>query len=369
MKKTISLLLCLFWSAFAQISDDLPIQTEQEEDPYSQSIFLSYENAPSLVYVGEIFPVTMKAIITRDDFDKITTHTTNNTNFRILNPKSEWVHDLNNQLFTNTFYLQALKPSSKLPNFSVELINYEGVSLDSSEIEGARIETIAINGGAKFSGVLAQSFVVKNEITNKFDDKSLVVAIEMEATYSNLKDFKLKNYTNGSIDTFKDSIALQYIEYDIIIPNYVQTLEFTYFNTKSRDFQTINIPLHVKSDDVSTHTDLNPKESKFKLYKDILFGIIFISSIIIFIYKRYKIVLLAAILAAIYLFYANNPFNKVSIHSDTSIRVLPTEKSSIFHVTEGELEVEKLSSKNGYIKILLPSGRIGWVKEENVTKN
>ncbi|MDR1461044.1 MAG: hypothetical protein LBI78_05310 [Campylobacteraceae bacterium] len=369
MKKIIGLLLCIFVGAFAQISDDLFTQPEYEESPYSQSIFLSYENTPSLVYIGEIFPITIKAIITRDDFDKIITNATDNTNFRILNPKSEWVHDLNNQLFTKTFYLQALNPSPKLPNILVELVDNEGVFLDKDEIEGAQIETSAINGGAKFSGVLAQSFVVKNEITNKFDDKSLIVTIEMEATYSNLKDFKLKNYANGSIDTFKDNIALQYIEYDIIIPNYIQTLEFTYFNTKSRDFQTINIPLHVKSDDVSTHTDLNPKESKFKLYKDIFFGVIFVSLIIIFVYKRYKIALLGAFLASVYLFYANNPFSQIKLRSDTAIRVLPTEKSSVFHVTEGELEVEKLSSKNGYIKILLPSGRIGWVREENVTKN
>jgi hypothetical protein len=369
MKKTICLLLCIFFAAFAQTLDDLLAQTEQEENLYSQSIFLSYENIPSLVYIGEVFPITIKAIITRDDFDKIITHTTNNTNFHILNPGSEWVHDLNNQLFTNTFYLQALRPSPRLPDFSIELIDYDNIYLDISEIEGAQIETITINGGAKFSGVLAQSFAVKNEITNKFDDKSLIVAIEMEATYSNLKDFKLKNYTNGSIETFKDDIVLQYIEYDIIIPNYIQALEFTYFNTKSRDFQTINIPLHVKSDDVSTHTDLNPKENKFKLYKDIFFGIVFLFLIIIFIYKRYKIALFGALLAAVYLFWVNNPFNQIKLYSDTPIRVLPTEKSSVFHITEGELEVEKLSSKNGYIKILLPSGRIGWVREENVTKN
>jgi hypothetical protein len=371
MKKAICLLICTFLSVFAQTSDEIFSQTqdEQEENSYSQSIFLSYENIPSSVYIGEIFPITIKAIITHDNFDKIVTNTTNNTNFNILNLKNEWVHDLNNQYFTNTLYLQALKPSSKLPNFSVELVDYDGAFLDKDEIEGAQIETVQINGNAKFSGVVAQSLVIKNEITNKFDDKSLIVALEIEATYSNLKNFKLKNHTNDSIESFKDDITLQYIEYNVIVPNYTQVLEFNYFNTKSRDFQIINVPLHVKSDDVSTHTDLNPKENKFKLYKDIFVGIVFILLIVVFIYKRYKIALIGAILAGIYLFYANNPFNNIKLRSDTAIRVLPTEKSSVFHVTEGELEVEKLSNKNGYIKILLPSGRIGWVKEENVTKN
>jgi hypothetical protein len=371
MKKIIFILLCMFFSAFAQISDYLPVQIDEEpeDSPYSQSIFLSYENIPSSVYIGEVFPITMKAIVTHNNFDKIITAANNTANFRILNPENEWVHDLNGQYFTNTFYLQALKTSSKLPNFLVKLVDDSGNLLDSSEIEGVQIETISINGGVKFSGVVAQSFAVKNEMTNKFDDKSLIVTLEIEATYSNLKDFKLRNYTNGSIDTFKDDIKLQYIEYDITVPNYTRSLEFTYFNTKSRDFQVINVPLHVKSDDISTHTDLNPKENKFKLYKDIFFGAIFVLLVAVFLYKRYKLAIIGAILAAIYLFYANNPFNKIKLYSDTAIRVLPTEKSSVFYTTEDELEVEALSSKNGYIKVLLPSGRIGWVREKNATKN
>ncbi|MDR3178199.1 MAG: hypothetical protein LBT96_04365 [Campylobacteraceae bacterium] len=370
MKKVICFLSCFLFIAFAQTFDDVFSQEDEaEENLYSKSIFLSYEKTPSSIYIGEVFPITIKAIITRDNFDKIVTYTTNDTDFRVLNPKNEWTHDLNNQYFTNTFYLQALKTSPKLPNFSVELVDSEGIFLDNDELEGALIETIPLGENAKFSGVVAQSFTVKNEMTNKFDDKSLVISLEIEATYSNLRDFKLKNYANGSINVFKNDIVLQYIEYDIIVPNYTQSLEFTYFNTKNRDFQTINVPLHVKSDDVSTHIDLNPKESKFKLYKDIFCGVIFVFLMTVFAFKRYKLAFALAVLVGIYLFYTNNPFNKIKLRSDSAIRVLPTEKSSVFHVTEGELEVEKLSSKNGYIKILLPSGRIGWVKEENATKN
>jgi hypothetical protein len=372
MKKAIVLLFFIFFSTHAQLPDYLfpEVNEEIEENLYSQSIFLSYEDTPSSAYVGEIFPVKVKAIITREDFDSIVTYTTNDTDFRILNPESKWVHDLNNQYFINTFYVQAVKSSSKLPNFSVELVDYDGIFLDNDELEGASIEIIPVSGDGKFSGIVAQSLAVKNEMTNKFDDKSLIVSLEIEATYSNLEEFKLKNYTNSStVDTFKDEISLQFIEYDVIVPNYTQTIEFTYFNTISRDFQLISVPLHIKSDDVSTHTDLNPKENKFKLYKDIFFSIVLILLLVIFIFKRYKLALVGALLAAIYLFYANNPFNKIKLRSDTAIRVLPTEKSSVFHVTEGELEVEELSNKNGYIKILLPSGRIGWVREENVTKN
>jgi len=289
-------------------------------------------------------------------------------NFNVLNIKNKWNKEPNNNYFTNTLYLQALKPTSKLPTFLIELVDGE-IIIEEAELEGENIDVRKVNGDAKFSGVVARSLAVKNEITNKFDDKSLIVSLGIEATYSNLQEFNLRNQNNGSIDVFKGDIELQYIEYDIIVPSYTQELEFTYFDTVNHDFRLVKVPLNIKSDDVSTHTDLNPKENKFKLYKDILFGTLCALMILIFIFKKYKSALLAAILIAIYLFYTNNPFNKITLSPESVIRVLPTEKSSVFHITEGFLEVERLMSKNGYIKIMLPSGRIGWVKEEYVIKN
>jgi hypothetical protein len=353
MRKIVSFIFCFLFAlnAYAQISDiDLErpqnerenTQTHQDDSKY---IFLSYENAPAEVYVGEIFPVTLKAIITRDDYEKIATFMLEDNNFNVLNIKNKWNKEANNNYFTNTLYLQALKPTPKLPTFLIELVNGE-TTIEDAELEGESIDIRKVSGDAKFSGVVAQSLAVKNEITNKFDDKSLIVSLEIEATYSNLRDFKLRNQNNGSIDAFKDDISLQYIEYDIIVPNYIQELEFTYFDTLNHDFRLVKVPLHIKSDDVSTHTDLNPKENKFKLYKDILFGTLCALMILIFIFKRYKSALFAAILMGIYLFYANNPFNKITLSADSVIRVLPTEKSSVFHITEGSLEVERLMSKN-----------------------
>jgi uncharacterized membrane protein len=349
----------------AQVSDDVELQ---EYAASSKSIFISYENAPRSVYIGEIFPIKLKAIITRDDYERIVTHVENDANFRILNLQSRWEKESGGQYFTNTFYFQALKAASKLPDFLIELVEGDR-QVEQSEISGEEIETIKPAGDNRFSGVIAQSLAVKNEITNKFDDKSLIVTLEIETTYGNLKDFRLPSQNNGSLEVFKEDISLQYIEYDIIIPNYIQELEFTYFNTLSRAFELVKIPLNIKSDDISTHTDLNPKENKFKLYKDILLIAICALLLVIFVFKRYKILLIGAIVIVAYLLYINNPYNTIKISSNTPIRVLPTEKSSVFHITEGLLEVERLMSKNGYIKIMLPSGRIGWIKEENVAKN
>ncbi|MDR1615232.1 MAG: hypothetical protein LBS26_06700 [Campylobacteraceae bacterium] len=336
-----------------------------ESDSGGQSLFLSYEAVPSKVYVGEIFPIKLKAIIARENYESLTTRLANFEGFRILNLKSQWEKEQNSEYYTNTFYIQPAKSHSKLPDFIVELL-VDGEIIEEAALEGGEIEITRIQGDAKFSHVVAQSLAVKDEVTNKFDDKSLIVTLEIEATYSNLKEF---NLYNGSSGYYQESPMLQSLEYTIIIPNYTKSIDFTYFNTISHNFQSITVPLNIKSSDLSTHTDLNPKENKFKLYKDILFGVLGILGIAIFIFKRYKIALVASFFLFLYLFYVNYPLNKGIVEKETVIRILPTEKSSIFHVTEGDLEVEILSFRDGYVKIMLPSGRIGWVKEEHVIKN
>ncbi|MDR2099544.1 MAG: hypothetical protein LBP40_01790 [Campylobacteraceae bacterium] len=351
------------------VEEDEKLQNNNTEESGSaengQSLFLSYESIPSRVYVGEIFPIKLKAIITRDDYEKITMRLANSENFRAFNPDSQWEKDQNGEYYTNIFYIRSANSSSRLPNITVELVS-GGEIIENATLEGGEIEIIPVKGDSKFSHVVARSLAVKNEITNKFDDKSLIVTLEIEAAYSNLKDF---NIHNGSSDNYKEDLALQSIEYTVIVPNYVKSIDFTYFNTINHNFQPINVPLNIKSSDLSTHTDLNPKESKFKLYKDIFVGILLVFFMALFIYKKYKLAVVGVVLTGLYLFYSNNPFDKIKLHSEVSIRVLPTEKSSVFHITEGELEVEKLSSKDGYVKILLPSGRIGWVREEYVVKN
>jgi uncharacterized protein YgiM (DUF1202 family) len=59
----------------------------------------------------------------------------------------------------------------------------------------------------------------------------------------------------------------------------------------------------------------------------------------------------------------------ITIAKETRLRIVPTEKSTIFHTTKKELQVERLGSRENYIKILLPTGEIGWIKDENVLSN
>ena len=56
----------------------------------------------------------------------------------------------------------------------------------------------------------------------------------------------------------------------------------------------------------------------------------------------------------------------ITISKDTRLRIVPTEKSTIFYTTDRVLQVERLGTRDNYIKVLLPTGEIGWIKDENI---
>ena len=49
--------------------------------------------------------------------------------------------------------------------------------------------------------------------------------------------------------------------------------------------------------------------------------------------------------------------------------ILPMERSTVFFTSDKVLDIEKLGDREGYIKILLPDGKIGWTERENIIKN
>lgn len=334
----------------------------------SKSIFASYESSPERAYIGEIFPISLKVIVTRSDYKTIQTSLNSNSNFKLLNQNNSWTKDLSKGHLQNTFYLQVLKKTSTLPELKIELSDANQI-LEQTILNGKNIEIIELNNDKKFSKVLAQSFAVKTVATNRFDNKNIIVTLFIEATLSNLNDFSLPFVAKQNIDLFSQRTLMQSIQYNTIVPDFTTSLDFTYFNTKTNSFENVKVPIIIQNDDVSTHTDINPKENKLKLYKDIFFGFLTLLFFALFIWKRKKVFIILSILLVVYLFYGNNNFNKIKILSNSNIQVLPTERSTIFYTTETILTVEKLNDTQYYYKIILPNGKIGWVEKKYVIKN
>lgn len=217
--------------------------------------------------------------------------------------------------------------------------------------------------------VIASSLKVNKYKTTQFNDKNHIIVIEMEAKDSNLGDFKLNWVQKDGIDSFQDNLPFFKIFYYAIIPNYQKNFVFSYFNSEKNDFEKISLPIVVDADEVSTQIGLNPKESSLQAYKNGFYAFIILSFVVLFIRRRKFIYILLIVALLLLIFYDKTPINDIKIEPNTKVKILPTENSTIFHTIDRPMYAERLAVKKEYIKILLPNGKIGWIKEKSVIKD
>jgi hypothetical protein len=365
MKYFVVLFFCLTTFIYAQniydtnTNNETNISTTQIEK--IQSIFLSYEESPSKVYVGELFAVKVKAIIANDNFEDISSSFHDSQNIEILNPHSKWQWFSDN-IFYNTFYMKATNVDTKLPVLKLNIYQ-NSKQIDSGELEPATPDVIKLNGTKYFSGVIAKKLEIKKNKITHFDDKSLIVVLEIEAQQANLKDFELKWVDRDGIDSSSENLPFFKIFYYAIIPEFTKEFTFTYFNSDTNKFEKISIPVVVADDKISTQIDLNPAQSSLQIYKDGAYLFIALLLIGLFIRRRKITYVILLILLIALLIYDKNPLNSVKIDKNSKIKILPTPKSTVFYVTDRTLYAQKLDSRDNYIKILLPNGKIGWIND------
>ena len=365
-------------SSFAESQTEMPLLLTEENstspkinaspfEPDAKALFLSVENIPSRIAVGQIFPVKIKAIIAVQNFDEIVSNFEDLPDVEVLNPNAKWQWFSDN-IFYNTFYMRVTHKTTQLPTMSVHVSNgFEIIQEDELLLEAPN--TIELNGDEQYSHVIAESLEVKKFKTSRFDDKNLIMVMEIDATYANLDEFKLSGMIKEGIDSSSKEFPYHKIYYFAIFEDYTKVIHFTYFNVSQNQFKRITLPVTIDEDDVSTQSDLNPKENQFIFYKNIATVACVFLLIVLFFYKRKIIYLFLAIVLGAYFVYDKNPLSTLKIKGEIKVRILPTEKSTIFYVTDRILYVEKLGSRDTYIKILLPNGKIGWIKEEDVLKD
>lgn len=332
-----------------------------------QTIFLSYEKVPQKVFVNQVFAIKVKAIISAVNFDEIKNRIIPSTNMKVLNADANWKW-YNDEIFFKTFYLKAVDKNATMPNIYFELYK-DGNLTNSQEFPSLKLNIINLNSDKYFSNVIAQSLNILKSKTTNFDDKNLIIVLEMEAKNSNLKDFKLSWVVRDGIDSKFDNTPIYKIYYYAIIPKQTKKFTFTYFNTVKNAFVKKSIPVVIDNSQISTQSDLNPKDSKLDLYRNISFGFVFLVFLYLFIRRKRVIYLIFLILLSVYYFIDTNPLNSIKISANTKVQILPTENSTVFYVTPRVLYVQKVMTREKYIKIILSNGKIGWVKEKNVLKN
>jgi len=333
----------------------------------SKNIFLSYLQNPKKVYVNQHFNLQIKAVLTSENIKNIGTSFSGGKGYKVLNEDSAW-KQAGEKSYTNTYTIKLTSLKSTLPNIKVTSSNIRG-KVSSEVLKAYPQKLIALKENELFSNVLAHDFNLLSHTEKKYDDKSNIILLEINATHANLEDFHLPFALREGIDSIVKNDNGQSIYYFAIVPNYQKELKFKYFNLSSNKFNRISFPIIISDSSISTQTDLNPQKSKYFFYKVI--GLLSLALLFLLLYMKYKkgYLLFLALILSVYTIYTKLLTNNLTLEKDVIIRILPTHNSTIFFKTAQELKVKVLLKKNGYTKVLLPNTKIGWIKDADISKN
>ncbi|MFY9075461.1 hypothetical protein CRU99_11240 [Malaciobacter mytili] len=358
-----------------QFNNSLNYLNEKEVEiiPTSKNLYLSYIEFPKNIYKNQRFEIVLKALITTDEFDTIETRFVDSKNMNVLNPEQPWMA-VDKNSFENRFFFKAYEEDFILPTFQVLLYkNEQLVDLAYLKPKEIRFSKLA-KGDNSFSNIIAKDLIINTYKTKQYNNKELLTILDIDATYSNLEDFYLKEFSKDQgISSIEDEYPKQHILYYVVAPIHKKELSFTYFNTTLNRFNTVSIPLKLEDELVSTQTDLNPNNSNFELYKKIALLVVLLLFLILFIWKRRYIYLIVVLILTIVSIIYLMPNKNLIVKKGSLVYILPTNKSTIFYEFKNNRKVEVLTQKNEYIKIMFTDSNlnkiIGWVKEDSFGKN
>jgi len=335
----------------------------------AKNLYVSYKQIPKQVYKNQKFEVTIKALVTTKDFDYIKTSFSKSKNIKVLNPNSKWINT-SGANYENKFFFKANNGSFELPTFSIKLVKngkiIEVTNLSSNPITYSDIA----KDDKRFSNIIAKDFKLKAYKTKQYNNKESLTIIDIDAINSNLEDFFISGIEEQGRSKLIDNYPNQNLIYYVVMPIHKKKVEFNYYNSASKSFVTIIVPLILQNELVSTQTDLNPNDSSFEKYKKMAVVLLLILFILIYIWKRNKFYLVISIILFIISIIYLMPNSTGIVKKDSYIYILPTKNSTIFFKLEDKEKVEILNKKREFIKVMgIDKEFIGWIKEENFGKN
>ncbi len=350
--------------------DENEVYTDEDgdENPFvtAQSIFLSYIDKPEKIYLSQHATVKVKAIVTHENINAIQSIFLNQKNITILNENSPW-KKISGNSYENSYILKAFSTSATLPDIKITATLEHGKT-QSETLNSYQPTIVALREDKEFCLVLSRDLTLQSHHEKKYDEKSNIVVMEINASYANLEDFHIPYAIRDGIDEIKYSGNDQTIYYFAIIPNDIKVFKFKYFDLVSNKYNIVSFPIVLQDSSVSTQTDLNPEESRFALYKAIALIVLAFIVFLFYLKSRKLYLLILALSIGVFVFYIRMPISKITLQKDVKLRILPTNNSTVFYKTEDAIQADILLEKDGYIKVLLPNKKIGWI-DEDLTKN
>lgn len=348
---------------------------EEDSSPLlvAKNLYLSYKNYPKHIYKNQRFEVDIKALITRKNYDRIETHFLDGVNMFPLNAHNNWVlEEGTTNVYHNKYYFKAYDENFLLPVIEIKLFDND-VLVESRKLLPPKITFSEVAKGDKsFSNIIAKNLTVINTKAKQYTNKQALAIMDLKAEFSNFEDFYIEGFEEQGITLIEDNYPKQHMIYYLVIPIHQKTVVFNYFNISTNSLEKITIPIKFEEELVSTQTDLNPNNSSFEFYKKVAIAALAIIFLVLFIWKRSYIYLILFLVFTIMFILFAMPNKNIKLKQNTVIYILPTKNSTIFQKMTNEVIVEKMKSKDDFIKVMFKKGEnkyIGWVKEEDVIKN
>lgn len=332
--------------------------------PQSTSVTLSNITMANHIYVGEIFPLTIKLTPTDVASGNIEYTLQNEDGIRIFSQtpqrsvKDDGVYD--------TFYFLVVSNSIRLPDITATITDTGAVS---QTLIGTSLSASALNPPSTFANVLADSFKIINYKTTAYNQESNIVVFTVKATRCNIATFSLANALKQGFESKAPNVGESTMTYYAIIPNSEQTLEFSIFNLKKNRYELISIPIVVDDDAVSTQSDLSPTDARhteLKVGAAAIVGVIFIA---LYYWRRQRWYLAVSIAPLFYVVFMLLPNSSVCVKKDAPIHLLPIKNGTVFETTTQEQSFEVENSVGEFKKIHLDDNTLGWVHENDLCSN
>jgi len=342
---------------------------ENVTTPNEQTLVASYDEIPAKLYKNQLFAIKVKALLGAKDGVALKYQLANAAGLKPLNQGAAFKQE-NDGSFVLLLLYKVVSDKARTPDISV---SFEGAGVnDASLLDGKEYAVAAVPQSASSTNVIAEKLRVNNYKIDKYDSSNNILALDIGARLANLEDFKLKNIATQGANSLKVGSFDSSLFYYLIIPSSQDNIEFQYFNSEKGELETIAIKLDFSKieDKVSTQTDLSPKSKDKALYVFIVVVLLALILYAIYYFKREKIflVLIIAVVCAGFLFLFV-PNEQAVLKKDCVVYLLPTESSTSFYKASDVVPVEKIKEADGYMKIKLGDGKIGWAKGECVGKN
>jgi len=341
-------------------------ETNQSENLVSdvKVLYMNYDEIPQRVIKGEIFSVTIRILSTESDFYELNYEFENSNGLKLLNPIP--FREERGKFYYDTFHFLAQSTEARLPDFKAYIVSFDGTEHRPTILNGQKINIVALNPRKNFSNIVANDFALEEYKTTSYDSNHNIVVFVATAKHTVISSFHLNNVYKQGIESSTDDIEESKITYFAVIQKEIENFQFSYFNLLSNKFETINIPIVVNEDSVTTQTDLKPKDQSKEKLKMLVAIATALVMLIIIVWTRRYIYSLALIFPIAYAMYTYTPSKEVCIRPDSNIYLLPVKNGTIFETTQGVTYLMEEGSIKNYTKVKLLDNKIGWVKHENL---